>query len=96
MPHSPGKWSACWAKLDVDIALRNQHTHDKFLSVGILTGNDIYDPADALLDLSTQPHAHQVLEEFLKEEMQWLVDEQVARGRAVSTRQARKPTSLFR
>jgi hypothetical protein len=70
-------------ELDADIALRNQHTHDKFLSVGIWTDNDIYDPADALLDLSTQPDAQEVLKEFLKEEMQRLVDEHVAKGKAV-------------
>ena len=70
-------------ELDADIALRNQHTHDKFLSVGIWTDNDIYDPADALLDLSTQSDAHEALKEFLKEEMQRLVDEYVAKGRAV-------------
>jgi hypothetical protein len=69
-------------ELDADIALRNQHTHDKFLSVGIWTEDDIYDPADALLDLSTQPDAQGVLKEFLKEEMQKLVDEYVAKGRA--------------
>jgi hypothetical protein len=71
------------SELDADIALRNQHTHDKFLSVGIWTENDIYDPADALLDLSSRPDAQQVLREFLKEEMQRLVDEHVAKGRAV-------------
>ncbi len=62
------------SELDADIALRNQHTHDKFLSVGIWTENDIYDPADALLDLSSRPDAQQVLREFLKEEMQRLAD----------------------
>ncbi len=66
-----------------DIALRNQHTHDKFLSVGIWTDNDIYDPAHALVDLSTQPDAQEILKNFLKEEMQRLVDEHVAKGRAV-------------
>jgi len=71
------------SKLDADIALRNQHTHDNFLSVGIWTEDDIYDPADALLDLSTQSDAHEALKEFLKEEMQRLVDEYVAKGRAV-------------
>lgn len=71
------------SELDADIELRNKHTHDKFLSVGIWTENDIYDPADALLDLSTQPHAQQVLKDFLKEEMQRLVDEHVAKGRVV-------------
>jgi len=70
-------------ELDADIALRNQHTHDKFLSIGIWTENDVYDPTDALLDLSGQPDSQEVLKEFLKEEMQRLVDEHVAKGRAV-------------
>lgn len=69
--------------LDADISLRNQHTHDKFLSVGIWTDNDIYDPADALLDLSGRPEAEKVLRDFLREEIQRLVDEHVAKGKAV-------------
>lgn len=69
--------------LDADIALRNQHTHDKFLSVGIWTDNDIFDPADALLDLSENPEAHQQLCDFLQEEIGRLVDEHVAKGKAV-------------
>lgn len=59
-------------RLDADIALRNQHTHDKFLSVGIWTDDDIFDPADALLDLSENPEAHQQLCDFLQEEIRRL------------------------
>ena len=70
-------------ELDADIALRNQHTHDKFLSVGIWTENDIYDPADALLDLTSQPDSQEGLKEFLKEEIRRLIDEHVAKGRTV-------------
>ena len=69
--------------LDADIALRNQHTHDKFLSVGIWTESDIYDPSDALLDLSNQSDAQRRLRKFLKEEIQRLIGEYVAKGRAV-------------
>jgi hypothetical protein len=69
--------------LDADIALRNQHTHDKFLSVGICTDNDIFDPADALLDSSERPEAHQRLCDFLREEIGRLVDEHVAKGNEV-------------
>jgi hypothetical protein len=71
------------ASLDADIGLRNRHTHDKFLSVGIWTDDGIYDPADALLDLSGRPEAEKVLRDFLREEIQRLVDEQVVKGRAV-------------
>jgi hypothetical protein len=69
--------------LDADIALRNQHTHDKFLSVGIWTGDDIFDPADALLDFSESPEARQKLCDFLWEEVGRLVDEHVAKGKTV-------------
>ena len=68
--------------LDADIALRNQHTHNTFLSVGIWTDNDIFDPADALLDLCKNPEAHQQLCDFLREEIGRLVDEHVAKGKA--------------
>jgi hypothetical protein len=69
--------------LDADIALRNQHTHDKFLSVGLCTDNDIFDPADALLDLSANREGYQQLFDFLREETQRLVDEHTAKGKAV-------------
>ena len=69
--------------LDEDIALRNQHTHDKFLSVGIWTGNDIYDPLDALVDVSSQSDARKQLRDFLSGEIQRLIDKYVAKGRAV-------------
>jgi hypothetical protein len=69
--------------LDADIALRNQHTHDKFLSVGIWTDNDIFDPADALLDFSERPEERQQLSDFLRGEIGRLVDEHVAKGKAV-------------
>jgi hypothetical protein len=71
------------ASLDADIALRNQHTHDKFLSVGIWTDNDIFDPADALLDLSERSEAYLQLCDFLREEIGRLVNEHVTKGRAV-------------
>jgi hypothetical protein len=45
------------ARLDSDIALRNRHTHDTFLSIVICVDNDIYDPADALMDLGHDPDA---------------------------------------
>jgi hypothetical protein len=54
------------AALDDDIKLRNFHTHDTFLQIGLWTGNDIYDPADALLDLQSQPKAKKRLEALLR------------------------------
>jgi hypothetical protein len=56
---------------------------DKFLSVGICTDYDIFDPADAPLDLSENPEAHQQLCDFLREEIGRLVDEHVVKGKAV-------------
>jgi hypothetical protein len=70
--------------IGADVALRNQHTHDKFLSVGILTENDIYHPADALLDTSEHPEARRKLSAFLRKEIKRLVDEYVAKGDAVT------------
>lgn len=69
--------------MDADIALRNQHTHDKFLSIGIWTENDIYDPSDALLDVSCQPEAQSYLTEFLKAEIHRLIGEYATKGEAV-------------
>jgi len=69
--------------LDADIVLRNQPTHDKFLSVGIWTNNDLFDPPDALLDVNATPEDHRQLWEFLSIEIQRLVDEHLAKGRCV-------------
>ncbi|MBN2287567.1 MAG: hypothetical protein JXI43_14030 [Tissierellales bacterium] len=44
--------------IDDDIDLRNQNTHDTFLSLGFSTGYDIYDPHDALLDLEHRPKTY--------------------------------------
>jgi hypothetical protein len=54
------------AALDDDIKLRNFHTHDTFLQIGLWTGNDIYDPADALVDLQSQPKARKRLDALLR------------------------------
>jgi hypothetical protein len=50
------------ALIDDDIDLRNQNTHDTFLSLGLSTGGDIFDPPDALLDVQHQPP--QICERF--------------------------------
>jgi hypothetical protein len=51
--------------LEDDIKLRNFHTHDIFLAIGLWTGNDIFDPADALVDLDSQPKSRKRLEVLL-------------------------------
>jgi len=42
------------ALIDDDIDLRNQNTHDTFLSLGLSTGHNFFDPQDALLDVQHQ------------------------------------------
>jgi hypothetical protein len=60
--------------LDNDIDLRNQHTHDTFWRLGLFTGNDIYDPDDALLDLTEQSEAKAELEAVLRGEIERLIE----------------------
>lgn len=56
--------------LDDDIALRNQNTHNTFLSLGYSTGQDIFDPHDALLDVQSQnASAFEKLRETLRDEI---------------------------
>jgi len=55
--------------LDDDIGLRNLHTHHFYLSLGLYTGSDIFDPYDALLDLSNKPASRQKLETLLRREI---------------------------
>ena len=58
------------AILDTDIALRNQNTHDTFLSLGYSTGYDIYNPHDALLDIqAADPKKASELEKTLRDEI---------------------------
>jgi len=56
--------------LDDDIALRNQNTHDTFLSLGYSTGHDIYDPHDALLDVQAgDPRTLETFRQALRDEI---------------------------
>jgi hypothetical protein len=56
------------AALDDDIKLRNFHTHDTFLRIGLWSENAIYDSADALLELHGLPKARKRLEALLRKE----------------------------
>jgi len=57
--------------LDEDICLRNKNTHCTFLSLGFCTGDDVYDPHDALLDLESQDSAAlDSFKERLREEVE--------------------------
>lgn len=49
------------AALDQDTDLRNRHTHKQFLGLGLVTETGLYDPSDALLDLSRMPAARKRL-----------------------------------
>ncbi len=54
--------------LDDDIELRNQNTHDTFLSLGYSNGHDIFDPYDLLnIDLRPQSSEYEEFVEKLKE-----------------------------
>ena len=55
--------------LDDDIGLRNLHTHHFYLNLGLYTGSDIFDPYDALLDLSNKPASRRKLEALLRREI---------------------------
>jgi hypothetical protein len=95
------------SKMDPDIELRNQHTHDKFLSVGIWTGDDIFDPADALLDVSHNAEASKQLRQFLRKDIKRLVTQYDEKGRDIidstfsflrivdDVRRGSEPTSEF-
>jgi hypothetical protein len=47
--------------LDDDIEIRNLHTHEAFMSIGIYTGDDIFDPFDAGVDLEHEPASRRKL-----------------------------------
>jgi hypothetical protein len=57
--------------LDDDIALRNQNTHDTFLSLGYSNGLNIYAPID-LLTIDTEPGSdiHQKFQEDIKQSVE--------------------------
>jgi hypothetical protein len=53
--------------LDDDIDLRNQNTHDTFLSLGYSNGYDIYDPHDVLVEFQAQSDEYNEFVQQLKE-----------------------------
>jgi len=69
--------------IDDDIDLRNQNTHDTFLSLGLLTEHDVYDPQDALLDVQHQnPDMYDSFKKRVREEIRKTVkryDEKIAK-----------------
>lgn len=61
--------------LDSDLELRNFHTHETFLSLGLWIESNIFDPKDALIDLKSNRNDHKKMENFLRDEMKLLASE---------------------
>lgn len=70
--------------LDDDVGLRNVHTHRTFLSFGLSTGYDIYDPHDALLDFERDPDARRRLEKQLHDEVKQVAAQYMDKVRALT------------
>jgi len=62
--------------IDRDIDLRNQNTHDTFLSLGLSTGDNIFDPHDALLDVQ---HQHPRMYKGFKKKLRSQIRETIKR-----------------
>ena len=58
------------ACLQKDIELRTLNTHETYLGPGLNTGDDIYDPHGALMDVESQPVHRERLQGVLRREMQ--------------------------
>jgi hypothetical protein len=61
--------------LDSDVLLRNMHTHEQFLCLGIYTGNNVYDPDDALNDVEHDSKAFDSLAQIPKTESRHIAKE---------------------
>jgi hypothetical protein len=70
--------------LDDDIGLRNMHTHRTFLSLGLSTGYDVYDPHDALLDLERDHEARRRFEELLHNEVKRVAEQYMDKVKALT------------
>lgn len=58
-----------------DVELRNLHTHETFLAVGLVHHGEVYDPEDALAEVEGRPAERQGLEEVLRREARRLAAE---------------------
>jgi hypothetical protein len=60
-----GRRAALLAKLvdllEEDVLLRHGHTHDTFLAVGLHTGDDVFEPADVLMQLQGRPERKKIV-----------------------------------
>lgn len=71
--------------LDQDMRLRNMHTHEQFLSLGLVAPNGPYDPDDVLTELEHRPDAHRKMSSRLRVETRKLAAEY--RARIISVRE---------
>lgn len=55
--------------IEGEIESRNKHTHNRFLELGLVTDDDIYNPWDALLDLKQGSQERHKLESLLRKEV---------------------------
>jgi hypothetical protein len=69
--------------LDDDMLLRNMHTHERFLSLGLMAFNGPYDPDDVLTDLEHRPDEYRAMSSLLRRETKKLADEYRTRIRSV-------------
>ena len=69
--------------LDDEIKIRNTHTHEQFLNIVLDTGEEMFDPRDALVDLEKDSRARRKLAGFLRNEIRRLAEMYSDRARTV-------------
>lgn len=69
--------------LDDDMLLRNMHTHEQFLSLGLWAPNGPYDPDDVLVELEHRPDEYRKMIAFLRIEIRKLVGQYRKRIRSI-------------
>lgn len=79
-----GRTQRLFELLDSDVMLRNEHTHEQFLALGLFTGDDIYDPHDALTDVEHDPQALSALVNVLNTGIRCLRREYLVRIRQIA------------
>lgn len=81
-----GRVDLLMSVLDDDMLLRNMHTHEQFLSLGLFACNGPYDPDDVLMELESKPDEYRSMISLLRKETKKLADEY--RARICSVRKA--------
>jgi hypothetical protein len=70
--------------LDHEISLRNEHEHNRYLSLGLNMEDDIYNPFDALADARADLEQHRSLEDWLMREVKILAEEYCGKIRQIN------------